>query len=197
MAASCAQKPTTEFLCFNTQPPEGGCVTTLIVSTIVSPFQHTATRRWLLSSFEDCISVTMFQHTATRRWLRAFGLSSQAIFSFNTQPPEGGCFHLTMRKYFNYMVSTHSHPKVAANRLYSSLCSILVSTHSHPKVAALPLFFSPVLVGCFNTQPPEGGCQVVKLILLNCNCFNTQPPEGGCSLHKKARKISKLNTVFR
>ena len=91
MAASCAQKPTTEFLCFNTQPPEGGCVTTLIVSTIVSPFQHTATRRWLLSSFEDCISVTMFQHTATRRWLRAFGLSSQAIFSFNTQPPEGGC----------------------------------------------------------------------------------------------------------
>ena len=27
--------------------------------------------------------------------------------------------------------------------------------------------------------------------------FNTQPPEGGCSLHKKARKISRLNTVFR
>ena len=27
--------------------------------------------------------------------------------------------------------------------------------------------------------------------------FNTQPRGGGCSLHKKARKISELNTVFR
>ena len=27
--------------------------------------------------------------------------------------------------------------------------------------------------------------------------FNTQPRGGGCSLHKKARKISRLNTAFR
>ena len=27
--------------------------------------------------------------------------------------------------------------------------------------------------------------------------FNTQPHGGGCSLHKKVRKISELNTVFR
>ena len=52
---------------------------------------------------------------------------------------------------------------------------LTVSTHSRPKVAA-------------------------KLCIHLKNkifCFNTQPPEGGCSLHKKARKISKLNTVFR
>ncbi len=34
----------------------------------------------------------------------------------------------------------------------------------------MPLFFSPMLVGCFNTQPPEGGCssfctEVVKFAL--------------------------------
>ena len=34
-------------------------------------------------------------------------------------------------------------------------------------------------------------------VAVNQGGFNTQPPEGGCSLHKKARKISKLNTVFR
>ena len=50
-----------------------------------------------------------------------------------------------------------------------------VSTHSHPKVAAL----------------------CIPHFEIFCFCFNTQPPEGGCSLHKKARKISKLNTVFR
>ena len=136
MAASCAQKPTTEFLCFNTQPPEGGCVTTLIVSTIVSPFQHTATRRWLLSSFEDCISVTMFQHTATRRWLRAFGLSSQAIFSFNTQPPEGGCHRQVIRldKYRPFQhTATRRWLHLFSGLLFNKLG---VSTHSHPKVAA-------------------------------------------------------------
>ena len=50
-----------------------------------------------------------------------------------------------------------------------------VSTHSHPKVAAVK----------------------VVIALLTGYRFNTQPPEGGCSPHKKARKISVLNTVFR
>lgn len=50
-----------------------------------------------------------------------------------------------------------------------------ISTHSHPKVAAR----FRVLGGRIGWS------------------FNTQPPEGGCSLHKKARKISRLNTVFR
>ena len=37
---------------------------------------------------------------------------------------------------------------------------------------------------------------VVKMTEINTS-FNTQPRGGGCSLHKKARKISRLNTVFR
>ena len=72
-------------------------------------------------------------------------------------------------------VSTHSHPKVAAIGLEGEFELIAVSTHSHPKVAA------------------KWRVEIYK----NGISFNTQPPEGGCSLHKKARKISKLNTVFR
>ena len=34
-------------------------------------------------------------------------------------------------------VSTHSHPKVAASVIFAPLNSLNVSTHSHPKVAAL------------------------------------------------------------
>ena len=163
----------------------------------------------------------MFQHTATRRWLL---------------PDESD-------KLLSMVVSTHSHPKVAAIRLHHLKPYPLVSTHSHPKVAAS---YSDLIIWqyrgfqhtatrrwlqammkseecgymSFNTQPPEGGCtvRIVDLQLFelfqhtatrrwlpsytictnNINqSFNTQPPEGGCSLHKKARKISKLNTVFR
>ena len=141
-------------------------------------FQHTATRRWLPGSIIYMTDPTQFQHTATRRWLLlirsitppilsivsthshpkvaaiagATG-SGKTTFSFNTQPPEGGCSNITGQL----------------------SCVISVSTHSHPKVAAkCPLCSSSLSSG-----------------------FNTQPPEGGCSLHKKARKISVLNTVFR
>ena len=75
----------------------------------------------------------------------------------------------------NNIVSTHSHPKVAALGFLSGCAITIVSTHSHPKVAALD----------FDAAQAQN------------TSFNTQPPEGGCSLHKKARKISKLNTVFR
>ena len=33
---------------------------------------------------------------------------------------------------------------------------------------------------CFNTQPPEGGCYLRKIVEVLISCFNTQPPEGGC-----------------
>ena len=100
---------------FNTQPPEGGCADKFSEFSHASLFQHTATRRWLLLSVErKKLEKTMFQHTATRRWLPVLNAGM----------------------------------KIA----------VLVSTHSHPKVAAphksLDKPFSP----CFNTQPPEGGC---------------------------------------
>ena len=33
---------------------------------------------------------------------------------------------------------------------------------------------------CFNTQPPEGGCNCNITLSFKHRSFNTQPPEGGC-----------------
>ena len=82
-----------------------------------------------------------------------------AILCFNTQPPEGGCVFSYLGKSYLSVVSTHSHPKVAAviPSALTPLCD--VSTHSHPKVAAQ--YFGARINGVesFNTQPPEGGCR--------------------------------------
>ena len=138
---------------------------------------------------------------------------------FNTQPPEGGCLatrkekfialwfqHTATRRWLQRgigffgmraVVSTHSHPKVAASTPKKQFIKLMVSTHSHPKVAA------PRAAGiggrrfCFNTQPPEGGCSPAGCGNTTKTGFNTQPPEGGCSLYKKMIKISRLFTVFR
>ena len=65
------------------------------------------------ATLEECIE--RFQHTATRRWLRATTEKSIAE---------------------QLMVSTHSHPKVAAAEAKLKAFDGIVSTHSHPKVAA-------------------------------------------------------------
>jgi len=94
---------------------------------------------------------------------------------FNTQPPEGGCKSAANQR--NPMGGFNTQPpEGGCVRLIPGTVFITeVSTHSHPKVAALSN-------GAYSSVGKR---------------FNTQPPEGGCSLHKKARKISKLNTVFR
>ena len=56
-----------------------------------------------------------FQHTATRRWLPLLlRLEQVIILGFNTQPPEGGCGRALGEAVGDGIVSTHSHPKVAA-----------------------------------------------------------------------------------
>ena len=55
-------------------------------------------------------------------------------------------------------VSTHSHPKAAADDTLDPLVHGVVSTHSHPKAAAIGANFVNIFIFSFNTQPPEGGC---------------------------------------
>ena len=91
-------------LCFNTQPPEGGCLSNNLVpvkegnvSTHSHPkvaaksplvtmyftvFQHTATRRWLHMLINKHKPKNWFQHTATRRWLRFTPLITQRCHKF-------------------------------------------------------------------------------------------------------------------
>ena len=122
-------------LSFNTQPPEGGCEIdeNERLITIVSTHSHPKVAAYLWH--QQRLNVR-FQHTATRRWLLRHEFFAVVKFSFNTQPPEGGCTHNKEQKRRLYRVSTHSHPKVAAYKKHlikTSVCS-------------------------FNTQPPEGGC---------------------------------------
>ena len=98
-------------------------------------FQHTATRRWL-HGWNRMGSITfLFQHTATRRWLLIHSARPLRVGCFNTQPPEGGCLFIA-QGLCGLGVSTHSHPKVAAQVGWHKSISNTVSTHSHPKVAA-------------------------------------------------------------
>ena len=130
-------RPALHVLRFNTQPPEGGCFYPVginhryrIVSTHSHPkvaaltgsavagggeFQHTATRRWLLGISEPKAEDQQFQHTATRRWLLSLRNSWFNPLLFQ---------HTATRRWLlsnlrhcspNTLVSTHSHPKVAAS----------------------------------------------------------------------------------
>ena len=123
------------FVCFNTQPPEGGWMPFEHQSVIILKFQHTAARRRLEILLCRTHWSLMFQHTAARRRLEAFlsvdlagdwfqhtaarrrlesvlYLHLLGATCFNTQPPEGGWLR---------------HSSNFSRRF------------------------------CFNTQPPEGG----------------------------------------
>ena len=56
-------------ICFNTQPPEGGCSHLFYQSVTPKEFQHTAARRRLLVVLITEALVDLFQHTAARRRL--------------------------------------------------------------------------------------------------------------------------------
>ena len=169
-------EPAHNLPCFNTQPPEGGCFANVYHNgrvICVSTHSHPKVAAILILIL---LILFMFQHTATRRWL----------------------LQLDKHKIFRLAVSTHSHPKVAACK-----CMILLMLHLRFQHTATRRWLPAISMSraifqnCFNTQPPEGGCMRIKKMKVRIISFNTQPPEGGCSLHKKARKISKLNTVFR
>ena len=121
------------------------------------------------------------------------------------------------RSYMCAHVSTHSRPKAAARWRGMRRADDVVSTHSRPKAAARKHPCAKRKRGCFNTQPPEGGCRVrmmwaegeglfqhtaarrrllQQIGAANGNqCFNTQPPEGGCQKrHHCSQDSSCFNT---
>ena len=145
---------------FNTQPPEGGC--TLIEWDPISgeQFQHTATRRWLQTqSYHPyyCSSVSTHSHPKVAAiWISKL---QRKRSSFNTQPPEGGCYCKRSILWQHWRFNTQP-PEGGCDILYFlANLAIEVSTHSHPKVAATGRRDRKCGRNCFNTQPPEGGCR--------------------------------------
>ena len=87
-----------------------------------------------------------------------FSIRSLIVVSFNTQPPEGGCGVWTPDAYANKSfqhTATRRWLRLSSRGTYQRNC---VSTHSHPKVAADCGQAEQNPANCFNTQPPEGGC---------------------------------------
>ena len=122
----------------------------------------------------------MFQHTATRRWLPAYMGNHSS----------------------SKVVSTHSHPKVAALSTDTGEITVSVSTHSHPKVAAVKVLDLMTLTEFQHTATrrwlrfnldvyrrqgdvsthshPKVAANADKAAWKSSYRFNTQPPEGGC-----------------
>ena len=130
--------------CFNTQPPEGGCPRfkrILNVNGQVSTHSRPKAAASNLSMVGD--DYNKFQHTAARRRLLHESLLSttkQARFQ-----------HTAARR------------RLRDNPLFKN-APIKVSTHSRPKAAAFVQHSLRLRQPGFNTQPPEGGCQIIILI---------------------------------
>ena len=187
------------FWSFNTQPPEGGCLAA-DHSRLASRGFNTQPPEGGCAPFQSLLEKSdSFNTQPPEGGCSTFTLSISSFFCFNTQPPEGGCGSAVM---WRQKAKLFQH---TATRRWLLCCVrkhrfiFSVSTHSHPKVAAFyPLFWSGRKNGFQHTATRRWlrlNKETIKNII-NFG-FNTQPPEGGCSLLKKARKISVLNTVFR
>ena len=97
-----------------------------------------------------------------------FVSSKCSHYCFNTQPPEGG-----WRLAQGVAVAGGFQHTAARRRLKKAWLKNQrekVSTHSRPKAAA-DLVLAASIWSCFNTQPPEGGCQATIFITMICKLF--------------------------
>ena len=105
-----------------------------------------------------------FQHTAARRRHDFFSYHSLHKYVSTHSRPKAA-----EKKHGNHgnfsCVSTHSRPKAAVMTRYDEITAENVSTHSRPKAAGRLAIQARSCCGCFNTQPPEGGCHYVGLII--------------------------------
>ena len=122
--------------CFNTQPPEGGCISGITRKGTEFSFNTQPPEGGCGKSDIVILTSDLFQHTAARRRLQI-------------RAP---------RRVQLKRVSTHSRPKAAAYFIFISYCNGQVSTHSRPKAAAKSAKVFISTTHSFNTQPPEGGC---------------------------------------
>ena len=142
--------------CFNTQPPEGGCLSmaarTLplwLVSTHSRPkaaasdsvmyatcccwvSTHSRPKAAASVLLNATVSFSAFQHTAARRRLRELSQDFQAQENVSTHSRPKAAAQINNNAIYQEIVSTHSRPKAAAH----FFCNIgridIVSTHSRP-----------------------------------------------------------------
>ena len=105
---------------FNTQPPEGGCMVNYIAFMPAPMFQHTAARRRLHGElYRFYAGTNVSTHSRPKAAAPAKPWDVFGDFSFNTQPPEGGCAILQKR-----LTSTTLFQHTAARRRLPILCQL-------------------------------------------------------------------------
>ena len=124
------------------------------------PFQHTAARRRLLASSKRLLpDVSVSTHSRPKAAANHFFKLCGNRFSFNTQPPEGGCVKRMGKWRIKYCFNTQP-PEGGCFDWHICFVTIcMVSTHSRPKAAAISATLNKIMMWRFNTQPPEGGCR--------------------------------------
>ena len=127
--------------CFNTQPPEGGWAKIQQLEVAVKVSTHS--RPKAAGARLELALLKAFVSTHSRPKAAGKVLSYSAISQF---------------------VSTHSRPKAAGYRVQRPLDQALVSTHSRPKAAGLQFRLFAFGGQCFNTQPPEGGWEILTAL---------------------------------
>ena len=122
-------------------------------------FQHTATRRWLPHYTERSYQRWCFNTQPPEGGCKSnLNLVHQQVIRFNTQPPEGGCKIFIDTKVLKIMFQHTATRRWLLIREFFNKKKKKVSTHSHPKVAANARKLKRGFNYGFNTQPPEGGC---------------------------------------
>ena len=180
---------------FNTQPPEGGCLTSTGGSPPTAMFQHTAARRRLLEARVWAWGRGEVS-THSRPKAAAKGGALQPLAgAVSTHSRPKAAAPCRVDRLVAQVVSTHSRPKAAARQRLPGHRAQVVSTHSRPKAAAghgaeqrlfglvsthsRPKAAAPTPSACtwarcgFNTQPPEGGCELAGLMVLHAAKVST------------------------
>ena len=115
---------------------------------------------------------------------------------FNTQPPEGG-WYLPTKCSLSVHVSTLSRPKAAAAAVGCLPRVLQVSTLSRPKAAARSLKFWRMSISVSTLSRPKAAVVHYSVIFSAYFCFNTQPPEGGCDRKHIFNPMTGVSTLSR
>ena len=170
---------------FNTQPPEGGWAVTAATSTTARRFQHTAARRRLATCFLDDFFYFKFQHTAARRRLVSADGSGNITNLFQhtaarrrlvceipTATARSWFQHTAARRRLvpnndnsnNWSSFQHTAARRRLDRAFAVKMfdnSMFQHTAARRRLGRPP---SPVRLAFsgFNTQPPEGGWDILS-----------------------------------
>ena len=206
---------------FNTQPPEGGCLTTppdsgfgVRVSTHSRPkaaampavadfpvvaFQHTAARRRLPGMLIWCVTVhAVSTHSrpkaAAQKANRGRGGRNRG---FNTQPPEGGCQSEFLIIYWARSFNTQP-PEGGCYCRGVKTVDPLWFQHTAAR-RRLPLAARDVcvVVDVSTHSRPKAAAQRPDVCPRGRVGFNTQPPEGGCYIERERPIAQDVSTHSR